>query len=70
MMALAEDDPRAIHPPYFATCLLLSFLLPPVGLVAGLVYLCLPKWRSAGGVMLAAGLLSGLTASMVFLSIR
>lgn len=68
--SLNQDDPRKVHPPLFVSTMVLSPLVWPVGVMMGIVYLCAPKWRGAGAVMLAMGLLSGLVATAVYLSLR
>lgn len=66
----AKNESRLVHPPFFTTSMLLSPVISPVGIVMGLAYLCLPKWRSAGGAMLGLGLFSAVLAWLVYLSIR
>ncbi len=68
--ALAQDDPRKVHPPFFVSTLVLSPVIWPLGVLMGIIYLCAPKWRAAGAVMLGMGLLSGLLGSAVYLSVR
>lgn len=67
---LGGEDPRAIHPPFFTTSLVLSPALSPLGIVMGFIYLCAPKWRAAGAMMLALSLCSGLVAWLVYQSLH
>jgi hypothetical protein len=75
-MAPASPTPAApgqsysVHPPFFTASMVLSPVICPVGIVLGIVYLCLPKWRGAGGAMLALGLVSALIGWVVYLSVR
>jgi hypothetical protein len=66
----AKDDARAVHPPFFTASMVLSPLVWPVGVVMGLAYLCLPRWRSAGTAMLVLGLLSAMIGWVVYVSLR
>ena len=63
-----DDEARKSHP-YFTTCFLLTPILWPIGVVTGLLYLFDPKWRSAGKAMLTVGVISGMLATLVFLSL-
>jgi hypothetical protein len=66
----AKENSLSAHPPFFTASMLLSPIISPVGIVMGLAYLCLPKWRSAGGAMLGLGLCSAALAWLVYLSVR
>lgn len=64
-----ENGPASTRP-YFTIFLLLSPVIWPVGIAMGLLYLCYPRWRSAGATMLTLGLISGALSALVYLSIR
>ena len=55
--APSEDNSQTKNPDSFAVIVVLTVLLPIVGLVAGIIWLCDPKQRSAGGSILAIALI-------------
>jgi DNA-directed RNA polymerase subunit RPC12/RpoP len=46
----------SVNPPSFGVIVVLTILLPIIGLIAGIVWLCNPKYRGAGGAILAVAL--------------
>jgi DNA-directed RNA polymerase subunit RPC12/RpoP len=46
----------SVNPPSFGVIVVLTILLPIIGLAAGIVWLCNPKYRGAGGAILAVAL--------------
>jgi DNA-directed RNA polymerase subunit RPC12/RpoP len=52
--AAAADG--SANPPSFVVIVVLTVLLPIIGLIAGIVWLCNPKYRGAGGAILAIAL--------------
>jgi hypothetical protein len=56
----AESRPeQRQNPPGLPGIMLLSALLPIIGLVMGIVWLSQPRFRSAGGAVLAVGIAFG-----------
>lgn len=51
-----SDKPR--NPPSFGVIIFLSALLPIIGLIMGAVWLSEPRFRSAGGALLAISVVS------------
>ncbi len=54
------------NPTNFVLILILTILFPPIGIVAGIVWLCDPRTRSAGAAMLAIAVAILFLASMLF----
>lgn len=52
--------PQSINPPNFGVVMFLTILLPVVGLVAGIVWLSDPKYRGAGGAIIAITIVLGI----------
>lgn len=50
---VATAQPHSSNPPSFGTIVFFTILLPIVGLVAGIIWLCNPRHRGAGGAIIA-----------------
>ncbi len=67
-LAPEANSEQTKNPDSFGLVVVLTILLPIVGLIAGIAWLCDPKQRSAGGSILAIALILMLIYGMIFSS--
>jgi hypothetical protein len=61
------DQTQSGNPPSFGVVVIFTVLFPIVGLIAGIVWLCNPRYRGSGGAMLAIALVLFVIYSALFM---